>query len=168
MNKDLHISSAGIALIEEFEKFVPRKYHGADDAPGVMTIGWGHKILSGEVFVEPMTREFGDALLRKDTLLAELVVKKHVNATTILSQNEFDALVSLTFNTGYAVFVNRDKSDTHLTIALNSQNMPTAADAILLFNHADGKVSNGLVRRRKEERTLFLMPALKNVSLATV
>lgn len=159
MNADLHISDNGLdTLIRPSERFVDHPYHGGDDAPGVMTVGWGHKILAGEVFATPMTAEAGEALLRKDTTLAELVVKKHVNPTTVLNQNQFDALVSLVFNIGGAAFVNKDKTDTHLAIALNSQNMTAAADAILLFNHSDGKVSNGLTTRRHAERALFLKP----------
>src|ERR1035437_9869217 len=101
MNASLHISDGGLKFIEGYESFVDHPYHGADDAPGVMTIGWGHKILAGEVFATPMTHEAGAALLRKDTTIAERVVIKHVNPSTVLNQNQFDALVSLTFNAGY-------------------------------------------------------------------
>ena len=64
-----------------------------------------------------------------------------------LTDNQFAALVSFTFNLGAG---NLNK--------LMSHGLAAAADRILLFDHAGGKVLAGLTRRRQAERALFLTP----------
>ncbi|ENW93323.1 hypothetical protein F904_01447 [Acinetobacter dispersus] len=73
------------------------------------------------------------------------------SVTVPLSQNQFDALVSLTYNIGENAF----KSSTLLKM-LNVGNYQGAADQFLVWNKSNGQVLNGLVRRRKAERELFL------------
>jgi lysozyme len=65
-----------------------------------------------------------------------------------LTDNQFAALVSFTFNLGAG---NLNK--------LMSQGLAAASDRILLFDHAGGMVLPGLTRRRQAERALFLTPA---------
>ena len=67
------------------------------------------------------------------------------------SQNQFDALVSLTYNIGENAF----KKSTLLKM-LNAGNYQGAADQFLVWNKSNGQVLNGLVRRRKTEREMFL------------
>jgi lysozyme len=43
-----------------------------------------------------------------------------------------------------------------MLIYLNSQQRPGRADEFLKWDHANGKVSNGLETRREAERSLFL------------
>ncbi|EXA91352.1 phage lysozyme family protein [Acinetobacter baumannii 1267820] len=59
-----------------------------------------------------------------------------------LAQNQFDALVSLTYNIGSGVF----KKSTLLK-RLNKGEYQGAADQFLVWNKAGGKVMKGLVRR---------------------
>ncbi|ENU92029.1 hypothetical protein F971_03122 [Acinetobacter vivianii] len=68
-----------------------------------------------------------------------------------LSQNQFDALVNLTYNIGETAF----KKSTLLEM-LNAGNYRGAADQFLVGDKSKGKVLNGLVRRCKTERELFL------------
>ncbi|WP_312069487.1 lysozyme, partial [Acinetobacter sp.] len=68
-----------------------------------------------------------------------------------LSQNQFDALVSLTYNIGSTAFKNST-----LLKKLNAKDYAGAADQFLRWNKGGGKVLKGLVRRREAERALFL------------
>ncbi|KQD16250.1 lysozyme [Acinetobacter baumannii] len=68
-----------------------------------------------------------------------------------LTQNQFDALVSLAYNIGSGAF----KGSTLLKL-LNKGDYKGAADQFLVWNKAGGKVMKGLVRRREAERALFL------------
>jgi lysozyme len=68
-----------------------------------------------------------------------------------LSQNQFDALVSLAYNIGTNAF----KTST-LVKYLNALDYKAAADQFLVWNKAGGSVLKGLVRRREAERALFL------------
>jgi lysozyme len=81
-------------------------------------------------------------------------VRQAVKVT--ISQPEFDALVSLCFNIGPEALA-RSSVVRHL----NAANRQAAADAFRAWNkHRDGAgklvVSDGLTRRRAEERALFL------------
>jgi len=66
-------------------------------------------------------------------------------------QGRFDALVSFAFNVGTG---NLQRST--VRIKANRNEWQAAGDAFLLWNKAGGKVLPGLVRRRKDERALFL------------
>ncbi|MEG5623927.1 lysozyme, partial [Enterobacter hormaechei] len=68
-----------------------------------------------------------------------------------LTQGQFDALVSFTYNLGA-----RSLSTSTLLRKLNAGDYAGAADEFLRWNKAGGKVLNGLTRRREAERALFL------------
>ncbi len=73
------------------------------------------------------------------------------SVTVPLNQNQFDALVSLTYNIGSGAFNNST-----LLKKLNKGDYQGAADQFLVWNKAGGKVMKGLVRRREAEQALFL------------
>lgn len=81
-------------------------------------------------------------------LIADLVkFEKSVNALSLtLTQNQFDALVSFTYNCG----------SVNLKKLVAGRNLREIADALLFYNKAGGKELKGLTKRRKEERNLFL------------
>lgn len=68
-----------------------------------------------------------------------------------LTQNQFDALVSFAYNLGLGTL-----EHSSLLIKLNQKNYSGAADVFLLYDHAGGKVVQGLLNRRTAERALFL------------
>ena len=74
--------------------------------------------------------------------------------TSPLSQNQWDAMISFTYNLGAA---NLESST--LRRLINAGNYLAAADQFLRWNKAGGKVLAGLVRRRAAERNLFLESA---------
>ena len=168
MNHTFHISTAGLALEKRYEKgpaktspngFAPKMY--LCDA-GEQTIGWGHVITAADSFLCTATINDGtaDHLLQQDNLRFEEGVKRLVKVA--LTQNEFDALVSLTLNIGLGNF-----AGSTLLRKLNAGDKRGAADEFLKWNkYRDPKcgclrVANGLVVRREDERALFL--GVKNV-----
>ena len=68
-----------------------------------------------------------------------------------LNQNQFDALVSFTYNLGAGAL-----GSSTLLGKLNRGDFEGAADEFPKWNKAGGKVLNGLVKRRAAERSLFL------------
>ena len=67
-----------------------------------------------------------------------------------MSQHQFDALVSWTFNLGPSNL----KASTMLKV-LNSGNYEDVPEQIKRWNKAGGKVLDGLIRRREAEALLF-------------
>lgn len=113
----------------------------------VLTIGYGH---TGKDVVpnQTITLEKASELLKQDTLRFEKAVNKLVQTT--INQNQFDALVSFTYNLGEGNL----KSSTLLK-KVNSNNFAEAAQEFLKWNKAGGKVLPGLVKRREAEKELF-------------
>lgn len=90
-----------------------------------------------------------DSILAKDVVRFERGVERYVSVR--LSQNEFDALVSFSFNLGLGVL-----QRSTLRQALNRGDKATAIESLLKYNKAGGKVLKGLDNRRKDEAALFL------------
>ena len=70
-----------------------------------------------------------------------------------INQNQFDALVSFAYNVGIGAM-----AGSTAVRRLNQGDYTGAADALTMWTRCNGKVLPGLVRRRKEERALFLTP----------
>ena len=92
-----HITQQGVNLIKEFEGFSPTIY---PDAAGLPTIGYGHFLRAGEaeMFRRGINHEAAVALLIKDVQATERAVLRLINVP--LTDGQFDALVSFTFNLG--------------------------------------------------------------------
>ncbi|CAK0771902.1 lysozyme [Gammaproteobacteria bacterium] len=133
-------------MVKEYEGLRLNVYK---DSAGKPTIGYGHLIKPGENFDTGISAKKAELMLAADLLASEDAVKKWVNVA--LSQGQFDALVSLVFNIGAAQF---QKST--LLRKLNAGNLAGAAEEFLRWNKADGKVAEGLVRRRVAERGMFV------------
>jgi GH24 family phage-related lysozyme (muramidase) len=148
----MRLSRAGAELIARFEGFVPRPYN---DAAGHATIGFGHLLHHGPVTAADrerwgtISRERGLALLSEDAREATLAVDRYVQRS--LTQEEFDALVSFVFNVGVGAF-----GSSTLLRKLNAGDRQGAADELLRWSRAGGRVLEGLLSRRRAERALFL------------
>jgi Phage-related lysozyme (muraminidase) len=145
----MKISNVGINLISSFEDTKLKAY---DDGVGVWTIGIGTTVYPNGVNVkkgDTCTLEQAKAYFKHDLAKFEKAVNDSVKVT--LTQNQFDALVSLAYNIGSSAF----KSSTLLK-KLNKRDYQGAADQFPLWNKANGKILNGLTRRRTSERALFL------------
>ena len=90
-------------------------------------------------------------LKRQDLSRFENAVRTHV--TVPLTQSMFDALVSWTFNVGAGRIAPNGST---LARKLNAGDYEGAADELLKWNRAGGRVLSGLTRRREAERQMFL------------
>lgn len=145
----MQTSEKGIALIKEFEGCKLTAYQ---DSVGVWTIGYGWtQPVDGKPIRAGMTikQETAERLLKTGLVSYESDVSRLVKVD--LTQGQFDALVSFTYNLGA-----RSLSTSTLLRKLNGGDYAGAADEFLRWNKAGGKVLNGLTRRREAERALFL------------
>lgn len=145
----MQTSEKGIALIKEFEGCKLTAYQ---DSVGVWTIGYGWtQPVDGKPIRAGMTikQETAERLLKTGLVSYESDVSRLVKVG--LTQGQFDALVSFTYNLGA-----RSLSTSTLLRKLNAGDYAGAADEFLRWNKASGKVLNGLARRREAERALFL------------
>ncbi|AYL07968.1 lysozyme (plasmid) [Enterobacter asburiae] len=145
----MQISDKGIALIKQFEGCKLTAYQ---DSVGVWTIGYGWtKPVDGKPIRAGMTikQETAERLLKTGLVSYENDVSRLVKVD--LTQGQFDALVSFTYNLGA-----RSLSTSTLLRKLNAGDYAGASDEFLRWNKAGGKVLNGLTRRREAERALFL------------
>ena len=145
----MQTSDKGIALIKQFEGCKLTAYQ---DSVGVWTIGYGWtQPVDGKPIRAGMTikQETAERLLKTGLVSYENDVSRLVKVN--LTQGQFDALVSFTYNLGV-----RSLSTSTLLRKLNAGDYAGAADEFLRWNKAGGKVLNGLTRRREAERALFL------------
>jgi len=87
-------------------------------------------------------------LLSQDVKPAEQAVNDGVNVA--LNQNQFDALVSFTFNVGNGAFT----ASTLLKV-LNQQQYTEVPTQLLRWVRSGGEVAQGLVNRRQNEISLW-------------
>lgn len=133
----------GLALIKHFEGLRLRAYQCSAN---VWSIGYGHT--AGVKPDDVITPEQADAFLRQDVSDSEQAVSRFVRVP--LTQYQFDALVSFTFNLGSGNL----RTSTLLRL-LNAGDYPGAAGQLLRWVNAGGKELPGLVRRRVAEKELF-------------
>ena len=119
------------------------------DTRGIPTIGVGHTTAGGPPPVYmgmAISKAEADAILAADLATFEAAVNRAVKKA--ISQNAFDACVSLAFNIGAGGFVGSS-----VVRQINAGNMQAAADDFLLWDHPPE-----LLGRRKGERAQFLRP----------
>jgi lysozyme len=140
----IETSQAGIDLIKRWEGCKTKAYKCP---AGVWTVGYGH---TGTV--KPgmsISHDKAEELLKRDLQRFEKAVKTLV--TVPINQNQFDALVSFTYNVGAKAF-----GDSTLLVMLNQKKHLSCADQFSRWTKAGNKTLPGLVLRRSEERDLFL------------
>ena len=135
-------SQRGINLIKQFEGVRLTAYKCP---AGVYTIGYGHT--RGVQRGMKITEEEACAYLSADLLNSEKAVERY-DSVYHWNQNEFDALVSFTFNCGAA--------NLRSLLRNGRRNRSQIAATLPLYRKAGGKVLKGLERRRAAEKALFL------------
>lgn len=146
---EMHVSPSGVDLICNFEGLRLKAY---DDGVGVWTIGYGTTKYPNGIRVkkgDTCTLDQAKAYMQNDLKAFEQTVNSAVKVP--VSQNQFDALVSLAYNIGSTAFKNST-----LVKRLNEGNYNAAANQFNVWVNAGGKRMQGLVNRRAAERTLFL------------
>ena len=146
----MKISNNGINLIKHFEGLSLKPYL---DVVNIPTIGWGNTFYEDGTKVtlkdQPVTKERANELLEKivnkdfaDKIFPLIKVK--------VSQNQFDAMVSLAYNIGVGNF-----SKSTLLKKVNSGDFDGASNEFLKWNKSGGKELLGLTKRRQREYEMF-------------
>lgn len=148
----MNLSEKGAGFIAAFEGFRPTPYN---DPAGHATIGYGHLIHKGPIngsepphFAKGISAEEGLRLLKQDADGAEAAVRHLVKVP--LSQPQFDALVSFTFNVGAGALGRSD-----LLTRLNKGEYGAVPQELKRWIYAGGKTFAGLIRRREQEGQLW-------------
>ena len=140
-------NAAGIALIKSFENCRLVSYL---DIGKKWTIGWGHRDATTGPG-QSCTQQQADAWFVHDIATVANQLSRIVKVP--LTDNQFSALVSLTYNLG----IGRIESSLTLKL-LNQKNYKVVPNHMLLWNRVDGVLSSGLIRRRKAEVALWNTP----------
>ena len=141
-------SPKGVSLIKSFEGCRLKAYKCP---AGLWTIGYGHT--AGVKEGDTITQETADDYLRNDLEKYEKAVMNY-DSIYHFNQNQFDALVSFTYNCGVGNLKNLTQSGRR-TLAQISVRLP-------LYNKAGGVVLRGLQRRRMAEKEIFDSPIKSN------
>ena len=131
------------------------------DPRGIVTVGYGHALKNPRSNnwltnisdvnkyypqFEDMTVEDAEDLLQTDVRIFEKIVNSHIKKE--LTQYQFDALVSHTFNTGGSL---------NLFLFINNNYSESVIKNWWLEHYitSNGKTLSGLIRRRKSEYELY-------------
>ncbi|HAT63173.1 MAG TPA: hypothetical protein DCS66_01035, partial [Flavobacteriaceae bacterium] len=112
----------------------------------VLTIGYGHtKNVTEDMEI---TQQEANDMLDEELIEYCEYIDKMVKVS--LNQNQFDALVAWIYNLGPTNF----RNSTLLTV-LNQERYSDVPEQIKRWNKADGKILDGLIKRREAEALLF-------------
>jgi len=174
----MEMSRAGVELLIKLEGLKLKVYK---DSAGLKTIGVGHlltksELNSGKIRFDlsgsnddvngTFVRDYRNGLSRSDAIailkwdISRFVDCVNAYIDTPINQNQFDALVSFSFNIGKTAF----KHSTLLRL-LNKGQHEAIPKQMLRWIHAGGRKVNGLVNRRRAEIKLWNTPADHQVSI---
>lgn len=143
------LSDNGMKLLEQFEGLRLEAYL---DSASIATIGFGsikypngNRVKLGDKITKAQAKEY------KLHDLKEFESTVNTSVKVPLTQNQYDALVSLSYNIGSGAFKNST-----LLKKLNSGDYKGAAEQFLVWNKVNSKKVQGLVNRREVERNLFI------------
>ena len=165
-------SEAGIHLMHKYEGYRDKPYQ----CPAKLwTIGWGHVMYPTQVRLPILRKEGYTGILRaemplrpeddriwsKDELVEIFktdlgtfergVLRFAPNLDSPEHQHKFDACVAFSFNLGLGGF-----QRSGIRQAILREDWDAAAEGFMKYVKAGGQVLKGLVRRRGDERSLFL------------
>ncbi len=154
------MTPAGRAFLAQQEGCILRVYR---DVSGIPTVGVGHVVLPGDHLEvgDEISAQDADNMLAEDVAKCEAAIERYVKPA--LSQNQFDALVSLAFNIGVSGF----ESSTVVRVINGSTEMPLDVAWELWDKDVQGGakvVDPGLLARRKLEVALYLTPDSTDVA----
>ena len=166
----MKLGKAGADLMHQWEGYRTKPYL----CPAhIHTIGYGHVLYQDQIKLPVVRKEGYTGMIRKEMPLKpednrvwtkeeiEKLFADDVGPTErgvlrlapALSgrQGAFDACVSFAFNAGVGAF-----QRSSIRMKINRGDWEGAADALLLYCMAGGKILSGLKKRRDAERALFL------------
>lgn len=144
-----NVTQAGLDLIKRFEGFSPTIYICPG---GYETIGYGHLVRDWErdewQAAEPIIEQLGEELLSVDVMDAERAVLRLIRVP--LTDGQFDALVSFTFNLGAGVL-----QRSTLRRKVNRAEHAAVPAEFRRWVWAGGRKLKGLMRRREAEVAMY-------------
>lgn len=156
-----HISPKAVVFISSWEGFRARPYNdGAHPPPGHATIGYGTLLHRGPVtladrqrFPQGISKAQARELLARDVGATEKAVRGllGLRARRRVTQQQFDALCSLTYNIGVGAL-----GGSTLLVLLKAGHPGLAAREFARWDRAGGVRMPGLTRRRQAEAQMFL------------
>ena len=157
----MQVGQSGKNLFKEWEGLVTHEYLDSGGAP---TIGIGHLLTrsertSGKIVIRGQALDYRNELTEQqcwDLLDQDLDgTERTVNeaVTVPLNQNQFDALVSFTFNVGDGAF----RGSTLLRL-LNQGQYAQVPTQLRRWIRDNGHIVQGLINRREKEITLWSTP----------
>ena len=145
----MEINKAGKDLIKRFEGCKLKAYKCP---AGVFTIGYGStfyedgtKVEEGDVITQERADELFDVIISDFVRMTDALVKSDV------TENNFSALVSFTFNVGTG---NLRKSTLLRKVNVDPKD-PSIRAEFMKWTRANNVVLRGLVRRREAEAKLY-------------
>lgn len=145
----MEVNKAGRDLIKKFEGCKLRAYKCP---AGLWTIGYGNtfyedgtKVKEGDVITQQRAEQLFDIIVDDFAKKVDVLVKSNV------SENNFSALVSFTFNVGLGNF---QRSTLLRKVNANPKDATIPAE-FRKWVRANGEVLKGLVRRREAEAKLY-------------
>jgi lysozyme len=156
----MQMSDHGRGLLTQWEGGCRTRVY--DDGVGVDTIGVGHALTAAEKsasalnvdgtsvpYANGITLDQGEALLACDLHRFENALNDAIAVD--LTQNQFDALVSFSFNVGVAAF-----QGSSVLRDVNNSNLDAVPNDLRMWEKAGGVFNQGLANRRENEIRLWL------------
>ena len=142
-----HVTEEGLNLIKRFEGFSPTIYICPAGYP---TIGYGHVVLAHEQdqFAAGITPAEATELLGMDVRIAQRAVLRLISVP--LTDGQFDALVSFTFNLGAGAL-----QRSTLRRKVNRGEHERVPSEFMRWTRSAGVQLRGLIFRRKAECQLY-------------
>ncbi len=149
---EMSTSEAGIEVIKEYEGFRSNVYWDS----GYAYIGYG-TICSSWEYPNGISREKADELMREALKVKEDAINKFLDKYSIqLTQNQFDALMSFTYNLGTSWMSSGTRLYNYLINGIEKYTDIQIVNAIGTWCHQGKSVNNMLVKRRLHEAKIFL------------
>jgi len=162
----MRTSPKGIHLMHQFEGYRSKPYRCTAD---IWTVGWGHAMYADHLrkngYEGPLRKDYplapeDNRIWTKDELVAlfdkdiVLFEKGVLRRAPMLRERQelFDACVALSYNIGVGGF----QRSTLRQRILRGESDERLAEGFLMYTKSGGKVTPGLVRRRKAEIALFM------------
>jgi lysozyme len=149
------VNKATLDLMKEFEGLRLQAYPDPGTGGEPITIGYGTTARAGVGIVPKLgmtiTKSEADEYFNRAMVKFAAQIRPKITAP--INENEFGAFMSLAYNIGPGAFA-KSSALRHF----NAGDKAKAANAIMLWNKAGGKVMRGLERRRAAEKALFLTP----------
>lgn len=153
----MYISQRGLDLIKKYEGFIGQSYDDyndkiinvGDNVRGTLTIGYGHVegVYKGQTITEPEANELLKNDMRKYCSQVDQELNR-INVPFTVDQGMYDALTSFCYNCG--------SGSLRTLLAGGSRDKQTVANMMLEYRNKGSVWEQGLLRRRREERELFL------------